>query len=101
MAAAMSRVDIHQFAIIKTERGIISLTRTQTRLFEALRAAGEIVADDALIAVCWPGQAPRDGDVHRLRVLVHQVRDALEESGWRIARYRQHGYQLQHHELAL
>jgi hypothetical protein len=67
----------------------------QSALFRALRA-GQIVGDDALIAAVWPGQAPADGDIHALRVLVHQLCDALEIWRWRIARHRQRGYRLEH-----
>ncbi len=91
----MSRPAPLPYALLTHWGGVSELTRKQHLLFKTLRAAGgQIVPDEALIATVWPGQVPRDDDLHSLRVLIHQTRSRLANSQWIIARHRSRGYQM-------
>jgi hypothetical protein len=93
----MTAADVCQYAVIRIGPGVmLSLTRKQWALFQALKG-GAIVGDDQLIvAISRPGQVPSDSDVHRLRVFVQQLRAAFydSDSPYSILRHRQRGYQL-------
>jgi DNA-binding response OmpR family regulator len=83
------------YALLTHWGGVSELTRLQWLLFKTLRDAdGRILPDETLIATVWPGQVPRDGDSHRLRVLIHQTRCRLQNSQWLITRHRSRGYQI-------
>lgn len=81
------------YLILRSDRGLQSLTRKQYRLFQALRTHGSIVSDGTLIATIW-GHMPSDSDVHSLRVLVHALRGALSGSRFSVQRHSRRGYEL-------